>query len=293
MPISAAERRFVLDQLVSQSQDTMIRLWDAASRFDDVDFFRFISETFPDIAIGYHQLAAEYAASWFEYDFPDIRANPVVAAAPAVERFVSSAQWALGGDGREALARMNGTLQRAVYDGDRTTTADNAQANGMRWIRVARPNACAFCRMLATRTDIDETYRSREAALGVAGRSVNLSIGDRRAIASGQMTREEALARRDEMQLIYQIGSRKGSPRGRRPRGIRNLGDKYHDDCKCTAKAIPAGSNALEVLSIEEPEYAVQVEQWTNEYVKARQNSDSGDPKKILAEWRTFGDDIA
>jgi len=300
VPISAAERRFVLDQLVTQSQSTMIRLWDAAGRFDDVDFFRYVSETFPDIAIGYHQLAAEYAASWFEFDFPDMPGTAAVAAAPAVDRFTTSAQWALGADGRQALTRLGGTLQRAIYDGDRATTVQNARSNGMRWIRVARPNACAFCRLLATRSDIDETYRSAvfneetgEYETQVVGRSVNLSIADRRMIASGQMTREEALARRDEMQLVYQIGRRKGSPRGRRPRGTRRLGDKYHDDCKCTAKAIPAGVDAFEVLVAEEPEYAVQVEQWTNEYIKARNNSDSGDPKRILAEWRTFGDDIA
>lgn len=296
MPISAAERRFILEQLGQQAKSDMVRLWDAAGRFEDVDFFRYVADTFPDIAIGYNQIAAEYAASWFEYDFPEIRANAVPAAAPVVERLRKSAEWALGADGNKALDRLNGTMQRAIFDGDRRTTVVNAEANGLRWIRQARPNACAFCRMLATRTTTlgaDSTYRSEEAAVGVSGRSVNLSVGDRRAIASGQMTREEALARRDQMQLTYQIGAKKGSPRGRRPRGERKLGEKYHDFCFCTAKAIPVGADVMQLLYLEDPEYAGTVDSWLTEYNKARDNSGSGDPKKILSEWRTFGDEIS
>lgn len=291
MPVSEPERRFILNQLGSRAKEDLIRLWDAANRFDDTDFFRYISEAFPDIAIGYNQIAADYAASWFEYDFPDLRAVP--AEPPPAEQFTKSAQWALGADGRKALDRLNGTMQRAIYDGDRDTTVANATANGMRWIRVAQPDACAFCRLLATRTTYESTYRSEESALRVVGRSVNLSIGDRRQIASGQMTREEALARRDQMQLTYQIGSRKGTPRGRRTRGSRPFGEKYHDDCNCVAKAIPVGMDALDVLYEESPEYAASVDMWNTEYKKARANSESSDPKKILAEWRTFGDDIA
>lgn len=289
MPVSAAERRFILDQLGVQAAATVERLWDAANRFGDVDFFTYISDAFPEIAIGYHQIAAEYAASWFEYDFPDLTAVPVTA--PAVEALKKSAEWALGADGRKALDRMGGTMQRAIYNGDRDTTVFNAESNGMRWMRVARPNACGFCRLLASRTD--DLYRSEEAALGVVGRSVNLSIADRRMIASGQMTREEALARRDQMQLTYQIGERRGTPRGRRTRGSKALGDPYHDDCKCTAKAVPLNQDPIEYLYETEPEFAFLAEQWNTEYLKAREAAGSGDPKAILAEWRQLGDDIA
>lgn len=299
MPISEPERRFILNQLGQRAKEDMIRLWDAAGRFEDTDFFRYVADSFPDIAIGYNQIAADYAAAWFEYDFPDMNVTATPAAAPAVDKLRTSAEWALGADGRKALNRLNGTMQRAIYDGDRNTTIVNAQANGMRWIRVARPGACAFCRMLATRTTLaDDLYRSQEAALGVVGRSVNLSVADRRMIASGQMTREEALARRDQMQLTYQIGAKKGSPRGRRIRGDRKLGEKYHDDCNCTAKAIPVGADPMEVLYQESPDYATTVDVWRNEYFKASDAANpnsygAGETKAILREWRTFGDDIA
>lgn len=285
MPISAAERRLVMAQLGQRAQQEIARLWDAAARFDDIDFAVFVADEFPDIANAAHQLAAEVSATFFEEDFPDLVAT--AAAAPPAEQWRSSAQWALGGDGVQGLQRLQSTLQRAVFDGDRQTTVQNAYSNGMRWVRVARPNACAFCRMLASRSTLsDDLYRSEEAALRVVGRSVNLSDADRRMIASGQMTRDQALARRDEMQLTYQIGRRKGSPRGRRLRGARQYGEKYHDDCYCTAKAIPSGADPIEILYQDEPEFAFLAEQWNNEYIKARSAAESGDPKKILSQWR-------
>lgn len=300
MPISAAERRFVMDQLGKRAKEDMIRLWDAAGRLEDIDFFEYVSDAFPDIAIPYHQAAAQFAATAFEEDFPEITATAVLAETPPVESLKKSAQWALSADGRKALDRLNGPLQRTLYNGLRDTTAVNAEVNGMRWMRIARPNACAFCRLLASRTE--NLYRSEESALGVVGRSVNLSIADRRMIASGQMTREQALARRDEMQLVYQIGRRKGSPRGRRLRSTegasrtrnpQGYGEPYHDDCKCDAKAVPNGSNPIEYLYEVEPEAAFAAEQWNIEYIKAREKAKSGDPREILSKWRELGDDIA
>ena len=306
MPISAAERRFVMAQLGQRAKEDMIRLWDAAARFEDVEFFEYISDAFPDIAIQYHQAAAEFSATAFEEDFPQIRAAAVLADTPPVEALKKSAQWALGANGTKALDRMSGTLQRTVNNGIRDTTAINAEFNRMRWMRVARPNACAFCRLLASRTE--NLYRSEEAALSVVGRSVNLSIADRRMIASGQMTREEALDRRDEMQLIYQIGRRKGSPRGRRLRSgegasttrrPQGYGEPYHDDCYCDAQAVPVGRDPIDYLYEVEPEFAFLAEQWNTEYVKAAEAAEATneygakDPKAILAKWRSFGDDIA
>lgn len=314
MPVSAAERRFIMDQLGRRSQEDMIQLWDRAGGLADIDFFAFVSEAFPDIVIPYHQLAAEFAATAFEEDFPDMVTTTaaVIADPPPVEQLRKSAEWALGADGRKALDRMAGTIQRHIYDGDRDTTAINAEARGMRWVRVARPNACAFCRLLASRTaagvdlyrnpDAVVTNENGELELRVVGRSTNLSVADRRAIASGQMTREEALLRRDQMQLTYQIGRRRGTPRGRRlrsdegasrTRNGRRFGEKYHDDCKCTAKAIPGGRDAMEVLYEEEPEAAFAAEQFLNEYNKARDEAGSGSTSKILSAWRGQADDIA
>lgn len=291
MPVSPTERRFIMAQLGQRAKEDMIRLWDAAGRFEDIDFFNYVTEAFPDIVIPYHQLASEISAEVFQEDFPEVPFIAVTIDPPDEEQLRKSAQWALGADGDKALDRLGGTINRHVFNGDRDTTVWNAEANGMRWMRVARADACAFCRLLASRTD--DLYRSEEAALGVVGRSVNLSIADRRMIASGQMTREEALYRRDQMQLTYQIGRRKGSPRGRRLRGTQGMGDPYHDDCNCTAQAVPINRDPIDYLYQVEPEYAALAEQWNTEYIKARQAAKSGDPKKILAQWRTLDEGIA
>lgn len=250
MPISAAENRFVMDQLTQRSRDDIVRLWDAALRLADVDFFSYVSDAFPDIVIPYHQLAAEFAASAFEEDFPTLTATAVVADPPPVDALRKSAEWALGADGEKAIDRMSGTVQRHIYNGGRDTTALNAEAAGLRWVRVARPNACAFCRLLASRAAADEGYSSKSAAVSVVGR------------------------------------------RGR-TRGKRKLGQQYHDDCRCTAKAIPADRTALDYLYEQEPEAAFNAEQYLNEYNKARDEADSGDTKKILSAWRGQADDIA
>jgi hypothetical protein len=249
MPISAAENRFVMDQLTQRSRDDIRALWDAAVRLPDVDFFTYVSDAFPDIVIPYHQLAAEFAASAFEEDFPALAVTAVVADPPPVEALRKSAQWALGADGIKAIDRMAATTQRHIYDGNRDTTATNAEASGLRWVRIARPNACAFCRLLASRAAVDSGFASQQSASRVVGR-------------------------------------RGGA------RGSRKLGEKYHDDCQCTVKAVPAGRNTLDYLYQEEPEAAFTAEQYLNEYNKARDEADSGDTKAILSQWRQLSADI-
>lgn len=304
MPVSAAERRFILDQTVNLAQADVAKLWSAAERQSDVEFARYVIEAFPQIVDPYHQLSAMTSATFFENDFPDMK-GPVVPAAPLpTEQLAKSAEWALGADGRKALDRMYGTVHRAIYDGDRNTTVVNSQPRGMRWVRVARPDACVFCRMLASRTAMGDTYRASEGVvqnddgsykLVVTGRSTDLSIGDRRKVAGGFWTKEQALQYRDEVAKVYARNGKygkKGEARTKRLRGkpdakiIRTYGDDYHDACRCTAKAIPLGTEPMDYLSATEPEFADLAAQWNTEYEKARDGAESGDPKKILSEWR-------
>lgn len=145
--------------------------------------------------------AADMAATWFEESVP----GPAIVAdlAPA-ERLRSSAQWALGADGNDALKRLNGTTQRAVYDGARSTTLANVERTKSRWAREARPDACAFCRLLAT--------RSREQLYLSHGIVFDKELGAHRTKVVGR--------------------------RGR-ARGTQALGDRYHDDCRCIAVEVP------------------------------------------------------
>lgn len=82
----------------------------------------------------------------------------------------------LPADGSELQARvierMTGAVQRYVTTAARDTVTANAEREQVRWVRDARPDACAFCRLLATKgtTTDDPGYLSEESARRVVGR---------------------------------------------------------------------------------------------------------------------------
>lgn len=200
MAVSAAERQFLLAQLERFAQTDLENLWKQAEQLASEDFFSYVRDAFPDIADTYSQTAGQLAATWFEESDP---ASPYVAkvADPIVrERLVKSAEWALGGDGRQALDRMSGTLQRAVYDGARETTVLNVEATDSRFIRVARPDACPFCRMLATRTG-EYAYKSKKSA-GVEGRKYHDFCHCQAVEVRSNQTVDEVLT--DEQRKLFQ-----------------------------------------------------------------------------------------
>ncbi len=157
--MSAQERRFLLNQLNRLAASDVAALWNAAERLTSTDFARFVIDGFSDVVEPWMVAASDMAAVWFEESV----GQPATVADVPVERLGLSARWALGADGVEALKRLTHTTQRAVYDGARQTTMLNVERTNMRWARDARADACAFCRLLATRTG-KYLYRSRDTA---------------------------------------------------------------------------------------------------------------------------------
>ena len=205
-----------------------------------------------EITAKYGSAAATLAAEWYD----EARAAAGVAgsfrAAPALlpepSRFESLARWGVGpmfgGDGPDAaLQLLLGGLSRQVLNMARDTTAGNVALDpaGPRYARHASANACAFCAMLATR---GADYTSEDAALRVVGRGKERRTGP--------------------------TGRRAG---GIRPRGTRALGEKYHDDCHCTAVAVFPGQEYQE---------APYVAKWREAYA----DTSSNDRSVILAEMR-------
>jgi hypothetical protein len=263
MPVSAAEHRLILDNLTRLAEADIRKMWRAAELQTDLEFAAYVTQAFPQIVDPYHQMAAQTAATIFEEDFPkQAAAAPVLVADPLpVEQLAASAQWALTADGADAIDRMTGTAQRAIYNGDRETTVTNAESRRMRYVRVARPDACAFCKMLSART-VAGSYYSGD---GVR-KKINPKTG--KPYADGRLTT-----------AVYGRGTRRGSKRAE--------GKEYHDNCHCVAKAIPARTDALEYLSRTEPQAADLAEQFNDEYEKAVAAAGGRfDPKTILSEWR-------
>ncbi len=171
MAVTPQERQFLLDQVSQQANSDLRNLWGYAAGLATVEFASLLVDGFPKLADPYVELSSRLSATWFELSEPTSPYVAVTAPPIPVERLTKSAEWALGAPGDEGLARLEGSLQRAVYDGARDTIVLNVDTTGSYWVRHANANACAFCRMLATRhSDKRWWYRSAKSALDVVGR---------------------------------------------------------------------------------------------------------------------------
>lgn len=202
-----------------------------------------VREFLPAVAAAYTLASTTMAADWYE----DLRTEAAVAAAfsavildaPDTDVLQDAIGYALVPLFSDVTAPADaaGNLERlakeVVTGGDRQTIQANATRDkaAPRYARHASANACAFCRMLATR---GAEYRSEETALRV--------VLDR-------------------------------------PRNKRGIGEKYHNDCHCTA--VPVwGSRS----SYEEAPY---VAGWREAYYDAtKELGGAKDTKAILAHMR-------
>lgn len=214
MAVSAPERRYLLQQVTRLAEAELNQLWVQAERLSTVEFFEYIVVAYPLVVDPYIDMSATLAATWFEESDPSSRYRAVVAPNPPVERLQANARWALKATGEQGLTDLSGSLNRAVFDGARETTMLNVERTNSRWAVHARPTACPWCRMMATRGAV---YKSSATALKAC-----------------------------------------------------------HDNGHCVAMEDRTGD-------YEPPSY---MEQWEDQYLKARANAGSGDPKAIQAAWR-------
>lgn len=217
-------------------------------------------DVLPILTATYGSAAATVAADWYD-DLRDaagaagaflaIPAEPVTGKAEPLALWAVGAMFAAEPDVGKTISLAAGGLQRIIANADRDTIAGSVQADpaptGYR--RSAQPDGCAFCKMLATRGTL---YNSRQSAERVVGRGSDLVPGMR-----------------------IQIGR---SPGGVKARGKRQLGEKYHDFCRCAAEPVWGG----------EPE-PPEVGEWRAAYEKAFGQLRPGTPdytKELLSNMR-------
>lgn len=235
MATSPVERQQILSDLATLGIRDLVEVWRKAS-LTDTDFAALIMAAFPEIASGYAGVAGDLAANWYVEAAPDLPYTPTTAPLPDVTALTKSTQWALGANGEEALNRMSGTLQRAVFDGSRDTIIHNVESEpGSKWVRYASPNACAFCAVMATRQPV---YNSAHSATRVVGRGKSFATN------------------------FNPDGSRKtgGQAKGVKLRGTQQLGEKYHDFCHCVAVEVRPGG------TYDPPDH---IKQWQQAYQDA------------------------
>lgn len=294
MALAVAEFQLLLTQLAADLGIKIDRLIPQLDRLSKAEALVFITDAYPQLAHAYLRASSELSAVFYdEQPAAPPRAGQGQFAARATdlipnERLSANARWAF--QQRNPAESLIGSAVRAVFDQSRQTMLENLANEyrvpmvklgdaGTRWARHAAANACGFCKMLATRGAV---YRSRGVVYDedagvhrtvVAGRGASLTAADRRAIASGQETAENALARRERYtsaRRAAQQGKAVGDLRTGRLRGSRSHADRYHDNCHCVAVPVRPGG------SYEPPDY---VEQWENDYIAA--SRESGDPKVI------------
>jgi hypothetical protein len=195
---AAAEARNLMPELVAQFGDEA-----ALAGADFYDTLR--AEVVTGAAASYAAKLAPATPVSVVQDELDWALAPIFPAAGDTQTF--DLEHALGA----ALGRMGNVLQLLVGDQQRDTIAVSAADDpvGTRYARHASANACAFCRLMATR---GATYRSEESALVVVG----------------------------------EVDPRDIAQRIRGPRGPRKEGEKYHDNCRCIAVPVFPGDTLTE-----------------------------------------------
>lgn len=213
MALAVSEFQLLLVQLAADLGIKVGRLISGLGRLDQAEALAFVTAAYPELARDY--LAASGAASVQFYNeqptVSDFEAQSIDLIPE--ERLAISARWALLQ--KKPVQALAGSAERAVMDQSRATILENVEAEeGAKWARHASGNACPFCRMLSTRSDV---YLTEESASFLA-----------------------------------------------------------HDSCHCLAVCVRPGDDY---------EPAPYVEKWEQEYIQARRDADSGDPKAILNAW--------
>lgn len=139
----------------------LVTLWRAAMLLAPDAGYRLLVDGATAITARYGALTARAGAELF--DAMRVEANVAGAftatpAAPAaLEQVERSAAWALAPmratrfDEAATLTRLSGAVRRLVRQPERQTIIDNARSDHVRYLRVTRPGACAWCLMLASR----------------------------------------------------------------------------------------------------------------------------------------------
>jgi hypothetical protein len=172
------EHRRAVDDVATLALRDLVELWRSVETADAQTIAREVRAALPGYLELYGEMAAVLGADWYD----DLREEAGAAGRfesrladpPPGEQIEALARWGVtpvfsqSPDAAAALSLLSGGLQRAVVGMDRGTVEASALADpaGPVWTRQARPNACAFCKMLSTRGAV---YGSEESATRVVG----------------------------------------------------------------------------------------------------------------------------
>ena len=163
MTQAVTEFQSLLGNLADQLQARIKRLLSSVAGLEQSELLTFITEAAPELLEPFLVAAADLTATWYDDQDPtsDFIAQP--ADLPASEALAAIARWAVLQ--ADPVAAWSGAASNSVFETSRKTVIDNAKAEGVKWARYAREDACGFCKILAIR---GFAYSSEKAAEAVA-----------------------------------------------------------------------------------------------------------------------------
>ena len=182
MPVTAAranEYRALLGEANRMAQEDLVALWRRLEHLDPDALYAALRDGVPEVVGAYRAMTADTALVFYEetqglaFDAAEARAAGMVNRS----QLDASLRWAIYSGGEDVLGKIAGVVQKHVIDGSRQYALSGFHREGALWVRSARPQACEFCRMLATRAVTRDgagwgPYVSAEGAVTVgAGKS--------------------------------------------------------------------------------------------------------------------------
>ena len=250
-PLAITEFTAALTELATRSGESAAALINRIGGLTPAEGRAFITDAYPALLDPFLAASGQLTTAWYaEQPAPDPKPGvglflPSPAPLPDPSQLAVSARWALTQN--DPLTALRGNAIRNTMNASRDTVILNADREDVRWVRRAQPNACGFCRMLATRAGQSKwasAYTSRGLARDGSG---NLRLND-------------------DGNPYLVVSSRRR--RNTKPTA-RKTGQTYHNHCKCTAVPLRDGS-------YDPPDY---VEQWERDYRQA--SKDAKTPAQI------------
>lgn len=172
-PAALEDYRALLGEVNRLAQEDLVRLWRSLEHLDKDQLWAALRAGVPEIVEMYRATAADTAMVFYAdtQDLSFSAADGLAASRVNRAQVEASMRWALFAEGNTApLALLAGIVQKHVIDGSREYGLQGFSNAGSGWHRAARPGACEFCRMLATRSVARggwAPYSSAEAATKV------------------------------------------------------------------------------------------------------------------------------
>ncbi|AHJ86554.1 head maturation protease [Mycobacterium phage Jolie2] len=149
MALGVPEFRRALVKLGDALDSDVVKLVGALATQDTAGALALITDAYPDLVTPYLAAAGDLSATWYEDQAPDVDFIAEPAALPSIDQLAANGRYALTTS--KPASVLAGAGRRQMFKAHRETILENAAREGVAWVREARPGACGFCRMLATR----------------------------------------------------------------------------------------------------------------------------------------------